>query len=140
MVNTPTSLDALEALLAKATPGEWKAAPFSSAVGCPITAQPDPKRNTVVLAGVHGAFRDDYAAEVQANAALIVALRNAAPDLIAKARRAEELEAAAIALRDDLLLRAQIDIRDGAKIVNASNGVWRRFNAALKENTDATSD
>ena len=56
--------------------------------------------------------------------------------LLTKARRVDALEAAAIALRDDLLLRAQIDIRDGTKIVNASNGIWQRFNAVLKENTD----
>lgn len=58
------------------TEGPWKAAPFSSIVGCPITAQPDPKRNTVVIAGVHGAFGDDYLAEVEANARLIVAACN----------------------------------------------------------------
>lgn len=138
MTNITASLDALEALLAKATPGEWKAAPFSSAVGCPITAQPDPKRNTVVLAGVHGAFRDDYAAEVQANAALIVALRNAAPDLIAKARRVEELEAA---LREIADLEGEINPsnydHDDACELN------RQFcygivvaHEALKENTD----
>jgi hypothetical protein len=57
----------------KFTPGPWTAAPFSSVVGCPITAQPDPKQNTIILAGVHGSFGDDYRAEVEANAHLIAA-------------------------------------------------------------------
>lgn len=60
------------------TPGSWRAAPFSSVVGCPITAQPDPKKNTVIIAGVRGAFGDDYRAEVEANARLIAS----APELL----------------------------------------------------------
>lgn len=77
-----TDTDKLREILTKATPGEWRATPFSSVVGCPITSQPDPKKNTVILAGVHGAFRDDYRAEVEANASAIVALHNAAPTLL----------------------------------------------------------
>jgi hypothetical protein len=67
------------------TPGPWKAAPFSSIVGWPISAQPDPKRNTVIIAGVHGFFGEDYRAEVEANARLIAA----APELLAACRVAE---------------------------------------------------
>lgn len=53
------------------TKGPWKASKFSSVVGCAISTQPDPKKNTVIIAGVHGSFGDDYRAEVEANAALI---------------------------------------------------------------------
>lgn len=60
------------------TPGPWRATAFSSVVGCPIMAQPDPKRNSVIVAGVHGAFGDDYQGEVEANAALIAS----APELL----------------------------------------------------------
>ena len=61
------------------TPGPWKAAPFSSVVGCPITAQPDPKQNTIVVAGTRGAFGEDYRGEIEANARLIAS----APELLA---------------------------------------------------------
>lgn len=63
------------------TPGPWKASPFSSIVGCPISAQPDPKRNTIVIGSVHGAAAEDregYRAEVEANARLI----SAAPEML----------------------------------------------------------
>lgn len=140
MTDTTASLDALEALLAKATPGEWKAAAFSSAVGCPITAQPDPKRNTVVLAGVHGAFRDDYAAEVQANAALIVALHNTAPALIAKARRVEALEAALRDIADRPGEGVEYFPGHGDEVISECRHMELIARAALKENTDATSD
>ena len=60
------------------TPGPWKAAPFSSVVGCPITAQPDPKQNTIVVAGTRGAFGEDYRGEIEANARLIAS----APELL----------------------------------------------------------
>ena len=45
----------------------------------------------------------------------------------------ERLRKAMTAMHKDLLLRAEIDIRDGTKIVHASNGVWLKFCAALKE-------
>ena len=45
----------------------------------------------------------------------------------------ERLREAMTAMHKDLLLRAEIDIRDGTKIVHASNGVWLKFCAALKE-------
>lgn len=50
------------------TPGPWKASPFSSVVGCAITAQPDPKQNSQLVASTYS----------EANAALIAA----APDLL----------------------------------------------------------
>ena len=81
MTMTAKRLAELDAVMAKATAGEWRHAPFSSVVGCPIMTQPDPKQNTVVLGGMHGAFGDDHASEVGANAAAIVALHNAYPDL-----------------------------------------------------------
>lgn len=68
----------------KHTPGPWRATNFSSVVGCPITAQPDKTKNTVVIAGVHGAAGDDYRAEVEANARLIAA----APDMAEALRKA----------------------------------------------------
>ena len=38
---------------------------------------------------------------------------------------------AAIGLRDDMLERAEIGLRDAVKIVAAGNGAWFRFNEAL---------
>ncbi len=35
------------------TPGPWKASPFSSVVGCPVMAQPDPKENSVLVASTY---------------------------------------------------------------------------------------
>lgn len=61
---------------ANPTPGPWKAAPFSSVVGCPITAQPDPTKNAIVVAGTRSAAAEDaegFRAEVEANARLIAA-------------------------------------------------------------------
>lgn len=84
-----TSLDALEALLAKATPGEWEfqTCPFDN-YSYTLSAPAAKGNYSHVIADI--CLRDP----AKANAALIVALRNAAPDLIAKARRVEELEAA----------------------------------------------
>jgi len=74
--------------------------------------------------------------------ALLHTIYTSTPAIIAALRadqRCAELEAenarlreASIALRDDLLMRAEIDIRNGTKIVAASNGVWIRFNKALE--------
>jgi hypothetical protein len=64
------------------TPTPWKAGSFSSVVGCPISAQPDPKKNTVIVAGVHGAFGDDYRSEVEANARFIVRAVNSHAELV----------------------------------------------------------
>ncbi len=63
--------DDLRKLSEEATAGPWRATSYSSIVGCPITAQPDPTRNTRVVAGVHG-DRD----EATANARFIVAAVN----------------------------------------------------------------
>ncbi len=52
------------------TPGPWKASPYSSIVGCAVTAQPDPRANTVLVAAVRSG---------QANARLIAA----APKMLA---------------------------------------------------------
>lgn len=68
---TPERLAEIRALAEAATPGDWRAVAFSSVVGCPIMTQPDKTKNSVVIAGVHGAFGDDYRAEVEANAAFI---------------------------------------------------------------------
>jgi hypothetical protein len=54
------------------TPGPWRASPFSSVVGCAITAQPDPKKNTQMVASTY----------TEADARLIAA----APDLLAAIR------------------------------------------------------
>lgn len=60
----------------KFTPGPWRAAPFSSVVGCPIGAQPDPKKNTIIVAGTRSAVAQEpgaFRAEVEANSYLIAA-------------------------------------------------------------------
>lgn len=48
---------------------------------------------------------------------------------------AEKLAEAAKALRDDMVMRAKMHSwkRDGEIVVEASNGVWMRFNQALRE-------
>ncbi len=61
---------------AQHTPGPWRATPYSSVVGCVVTAQPDPARNSIRIAGVGG---EGAASEVIANARLIAA----APDMLA---------------------------------------------------------
>jgi hypothetical protein len=93
-----TDLDELEALLAAATQGEWRVDQSSSdkwmVVGKPSWAC---RRN-----GVQGewtiAYLDDlmgeHLEEEPANANLIAALHNAAPELIAAARRVKVLEEA----------------------------------------------
>lgn len=47
--------------------------------------------------------------------------------------REEGLLAAAIALRDDMLMRAKMNAHqnDGEIVVEAGNGVWHRFNRAI---------
>ena len=59
--------------------------------------------------------------------------------LDAAERECEVLREAAIALRDDMLQRAQMDAwsRNGAIVVEAGAGVWSRFNAALTANHSA---
>lgn len=42
-----------------------------------------------------------------------------------------ELLEAAKGLRDDLLLRAEVDCEDGTRVVNASHSRWRRFCDAI---------
>jgi hypothetical protein len=50
----------------------------------------------------------------------------------------ETLSAASVALRDDMLIRAEINkhLNDGDIIVEAGAGVWSRFCAALDKATD----
>ena len=64
----------------KHTPGPWRAAPYSSIVGCPITAQPRPDKNSIRIAGVAGPIAR---VEIEANARLIAA----APTLLSIAKR-----------------------------------------------------
>lgn len=47
-----------EMIEAKHTPGPWHAAPYSTVVGCPITAQPDPMKNAIIVAGTRSATGD----------------------------------------------------------------------------------
>lgn len=66
----------------KHTPLPWKAGPYSSIVGIAISAQPDPNKNRVVVAGTTGAFSDDHKGEHEANAALIVRAVNSHEALV----------------------------------------------------------
>lgn len=112
MTQSTDFIEHLAALAQKATPGDWRAARFSSIVGSPITAQPDPKKNTVVLAGVHGAFGEAYQAEVEANAALIVLLHNSIPAILALGRERDALAIESAWLREtirDHIVSAFID-------------------------------
>lgn len=60
------------------TPGPWTANRYSSVVGLPVSAQPDPKQNTIIICGVRG---DRETAE--ANAHLIAA----SPDMLTELQR-----------------------------------------------------
>jgi hypothetical protein len=69
----------------KHTPTPWRAGSYSSIVGVPIMAQPDPKQNTIIVAGTRSAAAttpDGFRAEVEANAAFIVRAVNAHDDLV----------------------------------------------------------
>ncbi|MFZ5744431.1 MAG: hypothetical protein ACOY7T_08135 [Pseudomonadota bacterium] len=103
-MNTP-DLEELERLLAKATPGDWVAAAKPSRiVGWPIVSQQGRAIGSVNYVDPAG-FAPANAAlndEAKANAALIVALRNAAPFLIATAREVEGLRAEVARLTDEL--------------------------------------
>lgn len=79
----PADLDALEALLAKTTPGEWEATTYSNYAGWSIYA--------------HGAgciaerwYATGQQDEIPRNDLLIAALHNAAPALIAELRALRE--------------------------------------------------
>lgn len=96
------NLEELERLLEKATPGEWiAAAKPSRIVGWPIVSEQGRAIGSVNYVDPAG-FAPANAAlndEAKANAALIVALRNAAPSLIATAREVEGLRAEVARLR-----------------------------------------
>jgi hypothetical protein len=88
-----TDLDELEALLAAATQGEWKAGRADMAT---IVEGYESKwiyADGHAVAVASGRISDDWDV-VMANANLIAALHNAAPDLIAAARRVKVLEEA----------------------------------------------
>lgn len=73
-------------MTAKHTPGPWMAHPYSSVAGCPISAQPDRAKNTIIIAAARSAAAEDLAAfraEIEANARLIAA----APDMLAALER-----------------------------------------------------
>lgn len=80
---SPASLSHLESLLAKATLGPWSHGHYDVAVQGP---------DWPVFETVSGPI-----AQQDADIALTIALRNAAPALIAAARRVQELEAAIVA-------------------------------------------
>lgn len=55
-------------------------------------------------------------------------------DLAQARKEPEQLRKAAIDLRDDMLMRAKMHahLRGGDVVVEAGNGVWQRFNAAIE--------
>lgn len=99
-VTNPTSApDAPAPDLSKATPRPWRAGFYSSVVGLPVMAQPDPAENSVVVLTMVGDRE-----ECEANAALIVAAVNAYNPA---ALRAERDEAQPVAWDSDF--RAEIE-------------------------------
>ena len=96
---TTDDLTALQALLAKMTPGTWIAAPYSGTVGAPIVASPSGRPIAKVIYFNLGPEFAAHDRESAANAAGIVALVNAAPALLASAARVAELEAEVSRLR-----------------------------------------
>lgn len=77
----------LRALLAKMTPGEWVAAPYSSMVGAPIVASPSGRPVAKVTYFHLGPEFDNHNRESAANAAGIVALVNAAEPMLDEIER-----------------------------------------------------
>lgn len=76
---TPSDLSRIEGLLEKATPGDWQDNAYTNGSGAFVEADEE------------GVILDTYGPLRESNAALIAALRNAAPELLALARRAMEL-------------------------------------------------
>lgn len=134
--NTP-DLEELERLLANATPGDWVAAAKPSRiVGWPIVSQQGRAIGSVNYVDPAG-FAPANAAlndEAKANAALIVALRNAAPSLIATAREIEGLRAA-LSTAIGYVENTRIDLQCGTKAagIKTIEGGIKRARAALGE-------
>lgn len=88
-MTSPTDLDALDALLAKATPGEWQ---LSFQTDNEVSIDTGPERRLGYaswkgMATVFGSDDDDAGNEImENNAALIVALHNQYPVLAAELR------------------------------------------------------
>lgn len=131
-----TDLDQLEALLAKATPGEWDVAPYYTGTGpdevCRGMLVVDDDWPIGIISENDPPLGDTLSDDLD----LIAALRNAAPDLIAKARRVEALEAALRKIAAECCVPLGADKQMYAR--------WRQLaadrvdiaRAALKENTD----
>jgi hypothetical protein len=119
----PVDLDALEALLEKATPGEWTASSqdwFALRTHALIICDRPP----VFYAESHAAWPD--------NSGAIAALHNAAPALIAELRELREDEALHVSVIGDLMaetttLKAEIE-----KLQAANR--WRPIAEAPKDN------
>jgi hypothetical protein len=94
-------LDELERLLSEATPGDWHQGPYYRA---DIHAQGYGESGSLAVCG------SSMIPQNVSNAALIVALHNHAPALIAQAREAARLRDALVEI--DILLAPQIDERD----------------------------
>jgi hypothetical protein len=71
--------------MSKHTPTPWSFGGYSSYMGVQIMAQPDPKKNTIIIASTRSAQAEEpkaFREEVEANAAHIVHCVNAYPDLV----------------------------------------------------------
>lgn len=110
---TPVDIDKLKELLAEATPGPWEYRPYEYddwgyVRGPEVEMSFGPCKPIVAIAR-EGGNEEDYSEHRQnktdpyaPNAAIIVALVNAAPALIAKAERVDALM--------DLIRRAQLNV------------------------------
>ena len=65
-------------MTAQHTPPPWRSHPYSSVVGCPITAQPDPTKDTINITATIGEQE-----QAEPNAAFIVHACNAHEELVA---------------------------------------------------------
>ena len=71
--------------MSKHTPTPWSFGGYSSYMGVQIMAQPDPKKNTIIIASARSAQAEEpkaFREEVEANAAHIVHCVNTYPDLV----------------------------------------------------------
>lgn len=145
------NLEELERLLAKATPGEWV---FDETVTTQVDLPCVSDQFRLIVAEMLDDGRT--VEECEHNAALIVALRNAAPSLIATAREVEGLRAEVARLREDaerwqaLLSSARFKMigsagfihnKDGSVSINPDNDYgWLHFGIEVWDNHPAGND
>lgn len=124
-VTNPTSApDAPAPDLSKATPRPWRAGFYSSVVGLPVMAQPDPAENSVVVLTMVGDRE-----ECEANAALIVAAVNTYDPAALRAERDEAQPVAPDISEEEIVESAKIKAQ---QLLPKSGGTWDLHNVFIQ--------